>query len=445
MITGVKVNGFRSLLEFEVALKKGLNVVVGPNGAGKTNFVEFLDFCGILLTSGLNLALYHCGGASEVFSKEVLSKATKDIELEISGSFDPKKAGPSQKKESWEVKYPASAYLYKATIRYDSTAGRIFIYKEEVVIVFHDGQTKRIERKTKFEHDECINTIKFIPRTSVIWKDFIQHCGRRFPDDVDFVNVVERWVDEDSSVIDSFSQLTNFFDQITEDVSQLTSANIIPSVAAENGQVSTGTNLARTGEGLANLLYALQENKYIGGGSRRMRQYRPPYGRRIFAQIVAWSSEINPDIANMRVDYVARDLSIEPKIVFESNQKLSYSFKRLSDGTVKWIALTTIMLADAGYNVIEEPENFLHPMMQEKFVQLARTSAENRRGRVILITTHSETLLNECSVDELVVFYSSEGRTVAKKPRNRHEIDNLVRETGFGLGYFYRVGALDVS
>lgn len=444
MITGVKVNGFRSLLDFEVALKKGLNVVVGPNGAGKTNFVEFLDFCGILLTQGLNLALYHCGGASEVFSKEVLSKATKDIELEVSGSFDPERVGVRRKIQAWEEKYPAAAYLYKATIRYDSTAGRIFIYKEEIVIFFQDGQTKRIERKTKFEHDECINNVKFIPRTSVIWKDFVQHCGRRFPEDVNFIDVLERWVDEDSSMVDSFSRLTDFFDQIVEDIAQLTSANIIPSVAAKNGQVSTGTNLARTGEGLANLLYALQENKYMGG-TRRVRQYRPPYGKKIFAQIAGWSSEINPDIADMRVDYVAKDLSIEPKIVFESNQKLSYSFKRLSDGTVKWIALTTIMLADAGYNVIEEPENFLHPMMQEKFVQLARTSAENRRGRVILITTHSETLLNECEVDELVVFYSAEGRTVAKKPQNRIEIDNLVRETGFGLGYFYRVGALDVS
>ena len=43
------ISGFRSLIDFQIRLRPGLNVLVGPNGSGKTNFIEFLDFLELFL------------------------------------------------------------------------------------------------------------------------------------------------------------------------------------------------------------------------------------------------------------------------------------------------------------------------------------------------------------------------------------------------------------
>ncbi|MEM1122751.1 MAG: AAA family ATPase, partial [Bacteroidota bacterium] len=41
-ISHVHLKGYKSILDTEVELHPGLNVIIGPNGSGKTNFLEFL-------------------------------------------------------------------------------------------------------------------------------------------------------------------------------------------------------------------------------------------------------------------------------------------------------------------------------------------------------------------------------------------------------------------
>ena len=42
MITKIRVNGFKSLEDFEVSLHPGLNILVGPNGRGKDEYCPVL-------------------------------------------------------------------------------------------------------------------------------------------------------------------------------------------------------------------------------------------------------------------------------------------------------------------------------------------------------------------------------------------------------------------
>jgi len=120
----------------------------------------------------------------------------------------------------------------------------------------------------------------------------------------------------------------------------------------------------------------------------------------------------------------------------------SFSFSRISDGTVKWLALTTVLFAEPGLSLIEEPENFLHPFMQESFVTLCRQALKLDPRRILVISTHSPTLLDCCRPNELTLFELGEGQTRAARVANREQLEAKLQESRFGLGHYYKIGAL---
>jgi len=90
---------------------------------------------------------------------------------------------------------------------------------------------------------------------------------------------------------------------------------------------------------------------------------------------------------------------------------------------------------------IEEPENFLHPKLQENIVEIIREEILNSQTpRFALVTTHSETLLNKLRPSEIVLASMIGGRTHSNRIDDPDEISKIISECGFGLGYFYVSG-----
>ncbi len=75
-ISHVHLKGYKSIIDTEVELHPGLNIIIGPNGSGKTNFLEFLG----RLTSFWGKAF------------------TDEIDVSIQISLD-------EKVKTWEAKY----------------------------------------------------------------------------------------------------------------------------------------------------------------------------------------------------------------------------------------------------------------------------------------------------------------------------------------------------
>jgi predicted ATPase len=90
---------------------------------------------------------------------------------------------------------------------------------------------------------------------------------------------------------------------------------------------------------------------------------------------------------------------------------------------------------------IEEPENYLHPLMLSEIISIMRTYT--KKERLILMSTHSETLLNNATPDEIIVVSYKNGKTTAKRVSNANELTTEIRDTGFGLGYYYMSGSFD--
>lgn len=86
MITKIEVNGFKSLVDFKLKLKSGVNILVGPNGAGKTNIILFFEFLSHLINNQVGNAVSQLGGAGSIFKKIGNEDYQDFIEAKIYGA-----------------------------------------------------------------------------------------------------------------------------------------------------------------------------------------------------------------------------------------------------------------------------------------------------------------------------------------------------------------------
>lgn len=115
----------------------------------------------------------------------------------------------------------------------------------------------------------------------------------------------------------------------------------------------------------------------------------------------------------------------------------------MSDGTIKWLALITAILTSKTIFSIEEPENFLHPWMQAEIANIMREHIENKESEsFVLMTTHSESLLNHAEPNEILLVDFENGKTTAKRLTNILLVKDEISKSGFGLGHFYFSNAL---
>src|SRR5690606_25906951 len=115
----------------------------------------------------------------------------------------------------------------------------------------------------------------------------------------------------------------------------------------------------------------------------------------------------------------------------------------MSDGTIKWLTLITAILTSKTIFSIEEPENFLHPWMQAEIASIMRNHLEEKENPAfVLMTTHSESLLNYAKPEEIITVDLWDGRSKARRLKNVAAIREEISNSGFGLGHFYFSNAL---
>jgi len=68
---------------------------------------------------------------------------------------------------------------------------------------------------------------------------------------------------------------------------------------------------------------------------------------------------------------------------------------------------------------------------------------EKHTHAFILMSTHSESLLNHANPEEAIIVDLSEGKTKAKRISNLCAIKDEISNSGFGLGHFYFSNALE--
>jgi len=122
--------------------------------------------------------------------------------------------------------------------------------------------------------------------------------------------------------------------------------------------------------------------------------------------------------------------------------KKTVPFHWLSDGTKRVIRILFYLFYDkASIMLIEEPESSIHWGLLVNLIRILDQYSFKRR---ILISTHSEQILNNLKPQQLIYLYLDKGNTKLKyvTKRNLIDIDNFLSDVG-PLGEYYTSGSFE--
>ncbi len=126
--------------------------------------------------------------------------------------------------------------------------------------------------------------------------------------------------------------------------------------------------------------------------------------------------------------------NLNPKVIFlrwiENSSDDYFDAHNFSDGTIRFIALTTLLLQPnlPKTIIIDEPELGLHPYAIGKLAAMIK-SASNRSQ--IIVSTQSVTLLDQFEAKDIIVVDREDNQTVFKR-QNQEELAQWIEDYSMG-------------
>jgi len=155
---------------------------------------------------------------------------------------------------------------------------------------------------------------------------------------------------------------------------------------------------------------------------------------------------VNRELAAAVKPITAVSVEIDPTngrrfVIFKSDNDKFYP-EEVSDGTVKWLCiLVSLFVPFSRVYLLEEPENFLHPWMQQRLIAIMREQAK-KNNTVFFLSSHSSTIVNAAYPEEiLIVKHGDKGTEIAEM----HDIETVrtaLAESDFHLGDLWVSGAI---
>jgi predicted ATPase len=434
----IEVSGFKSLVDFELDVRPGLNVLVGANGAGKSNIVQFLGFLSDLVSDDFAAAFERLGGAGNVFSRRPDGKPVDELTFSAQGRGQVRRSfGPAQ-----AIRLSAIDYSYGATI---SVLNNFLFFSSQSILIRLDNQ--------------------IVPALSVAVtydpaQGFVNDQFDRFdPAALNFAMPEESWHDVikailrsrdgkgQSSILKNLSSIMTITDFVSADLDVGRASAIDPRAVRAPESLGRQPGIKADGSGLASTLRAFE--RQFGGDQLSLgdaalftndliSKYR-------YDKIQSLCRLVTEDIEKLYTREDPFDRTVRVYVAFkDADGSYELPISLVSDGTAKWFALMTALLMSEHGFCIEEPENYLHPKLQEDIVDIARSCAESAEDdRFVLMTTHSQTLLDAVLPEELIVVSRRHVRTRCSRLLNSSALEEIISETGSGLGHFYVADALE--
>lgn len=413
MITKIEVDGFKSLNDFKITFKKGLNVLIGPNGAGKSNICQAVGLLSSIAEGDITDFILSVGGIKSAFTLR------NDIDKEVGGQ-EIKILCEGFCEAGWRKETFDLRYQYDLKLNYEDG---IKINYEDVRIyrkVPPSNQYKLILIIKRVEG----NKFKFVVRDKgLIGPTFVELLKGDNPEKTSRTKTQTMILDfsDSPSLLTSFGPLFYVCHVVKKDMSSSKVWNIDPHIAKRSSDVIEPSAMAADGRFLANAIHVMEEKR-----------------KEDFEELNILLKRIVPSLERLKPNVLKEELS--RSFTATDINDIEFPANCLSDGTIKLAALLTgIFGHKSSTAIIEEPENYLHPWACQTLIEYFRDFFSDH---ICVITTHSETILNCVNPEEIVIVSNVEGKTKSKRISDEKDLMKAIRLSGFGCGYHYFAGSL---
>lgn len=470
------IENYKAIRIAELPINKGLNVLIGPNGSGKTCILSSLEFVRDLILHGAALAIARAGGPKQTFRR-------KHNKISFTLSFNYGERIYRMSKHPFEFKW-------KVTIAQSGPDKITSILNEKMEINVNVDESKiqllkieisQLKDKVKTKTFFCDST-EFGRDFFSIWDESFKTTnksalGKSFKKRI--MSIVHDFKkDRDRPFLPAMVRYDRRMRQIMSAFVDLNEYNILPDIARRATEQLHFAIMKPTGEGVSEVIHALENENYHKLIENNRSPY-PYYGRGMYLSHSSYrhvyryndiynnyygyymptKGQLNRNLLYSAFENINKELTaavnqinnvsteIDPTsgkrfVVFRSRDTI-FNPDEVSDGTMKWLCiLVSIFVPHARTYLLEEPENFLHPWMQQRLVSMMRDQAKNN-NTIFFLTTHSSTILNATHPSEILIITQSTKGTKISKLKNPDEIKMVLSDSNFGLGDLWVSGAIN--
>jgi predicted ATPase len=156
----------------------------------------------------------------------------------------------------------------------------------------------------------------------------------------------------------------------------------------------------------------------------------------VYTRIVEMLHEVNPNFTGFDYNFIGGNIEL---MLEEAQLNRSIHVSRISDGTLRYLCLLAILFNPQRGKVIciDEPEIGLHPDM---ISGIAQAIIEASKKSLIIISTHSEHLLNAFEIETIRVFEKDNHNATTISQYEKKDFESWYDE--FSVGKMWRQGDL---
>lgn len=411
MLTRLKVSGFKNLVDVDVRFGP-FTCIAGPNAVGKSNLFDAIRFLGLLANDTLMNA------ASLVRSEGGRTGDIRSLFHRVGDTYDDKMTFEAEmiipKEAIDDLGQKASAKItlvrYQLTIGYRAdeglpTLGSLVLLKEELhhinlgdapaVLRFPHSKEWRRSVLSGRRTSPFISTKEDDGKSVVrLSQDGVQGLPKSF-----LAANLPRTLLSTVNATESPTALI-----VRREMQAWQSLQLEPSALREPDSFTTAPGMLADGSHLPATLYFLARLPDVTG--QRNVDQSP-----IYDHVARRLSEFIDDITAVGVDRDPKRELLTLQVT--ERDGTVYSARSLSDGTLRFLALTVLDInpSAGGLICMEEPENGIHPsripaiinLLQDIVCDVESPVGSDNPLRQVIINTHSPVVVNQVPDDSLLV------------------------------------------